>query len=89
MGARTGCDRLRAAAARYSLCGRCVVDAVPTSTTTLEFSFAKSWTIDLFLIILGSRQPAATHGNGFGFFRPFSVRRNCHRLPPVATARLR
>ena len=42
LAARTGCDRLRPAAARYSLCGRRVVDAVPTSTTTLEFSFAKS-----------------------------------------------
>ncbi len=30
---RTGCDRLRSAAARHSLCGRCVVGLVPTSTT--------------------------------------------------------
>jgi hypothetical protein len=27
-------------AIRHSMCGRCVVDAVPTSTTALEFSFA-------------------------------------------------
>src|SRR6266508_5742680 len=31
----TGCDRLRPAAARQSLCDTCVVDMVPTSTTAL------------------------------------------------------
>jgi hypothetical protein len=33
LGSRTGCGRLRPASTRYSLCGRCVVGAVPSSTT--------------------------------------------------------
>jgi hypothetical protein len=33
---RTGCDRLRAAAARHSLCGMCVVAVVPPSATARE-----------------------------------------------------
>jgi hypothetical protein len=31
--AQTGCDRLRPAATRHRLCGRCVVEVVATSTT--------------------------------------------------------
>jgi hypothetical protein len=31
---RTGCDRLRPASTRHSLCGMCVVGVVPTSTTS-------------------------------------------------------
>jgi hypothetical protein len=33
LGSRTGCGRLRPASTRYSLCGRCVVGAVPSTTT--------------------------------------------------------
>jgi hypothetical protein len=36
---RTGCDRLRRAAARQGLCSRCVVAVVPTSTTAPTFGF--------------------------------------------------
>jgi hypothetical protein len=33
-------------------------------------------------------QPVATHGNGFRLISRFRGHRICHRLPPVATARL-
>ena len=43
---------------------------------------------DPLLAILGSRQPVATHGNGFRVFSPFQAPGICDRLPPVATAGL-
>ena len=33
LGVRTGCDRLRPASTRHSLCGRCVVGMVPAVAT--------------------------------------------------------